>query len=314
MSNMKYYIGHTLDSDIRFKASSGGIGSYIIKYLLSSKEYGTSMTMVFNSKECKYEPKLIHSYEEYHNCGSVYQDIDVYEFIKNNINNIINGIIVTCMPCQVRKITKILTSYNIKHFIISLCCSGQTKVEGTWCLYKFLGLKRQEIKNIQYRGNGWPSGIQIELTNGKIIKRDNYSYPWNIIHSSFLFRPSRCLFCTYKTVPYSDINLADPWLIEYQTDTIGNSVIIANTSKGYKLIEELISNNLIKCIVSDEDTYIRSQKGTIEEKAKVKLHRKYYKFIKQLSQNKIYVNIVTFSAITMKIHTRIIQKLKEIIK
>ena len=30
MSNMKYYIGHTLDSDIRFKASSGGIGSYII--------------------------------------------------------------------------------------------------------------------------------------------------------------------------------------------------------------------------------------------------------------------------------------------
>lgn len=311
---MKYYIGYTLDSDIRFKASSGGIGSYMIKYLLSFKKYGTSMTMVFNSKECKYEPKLIYSYEEYHNCGSVYQDIDVFNFIKNNINNIINGIVVTCMPCQVRKIKIFLTKHDIKHFIISLCCSGQTKVEGTWCLYNFLGIKRSDVKNIQYRGNGWPSGIQIELTNGKVVKRDNYSFPWNVIQGSLLYRPSRCFFCTFKTVPYSDINLADPWLDEYQTDTIGNSMIIANTDEGRRLVDELIFNNQIKCVSSDEDTYLRSQKGTVEEKAMVKQHRMYYNFIKRLSLSRTYVKLVTFSPINMKMHNTIIRKLKSLIK
>ena len=176
-----YYIGYSTEPNIRYKASSGGVGTAIIKYLLSQPDYGTSMTFVFNSDKCVYEPKLIYSFNEYNNCGSVYQDTDTIGFIKDNIEQIEGGIVVTCMPCQVRAIRSILNSHNIKNFIISLCCSGQTTKEGTWLYYKYLGISKENVAHLQYRGNGWPSGIQITLKDGSIIKKENWTYPWTTI-------------------------------------------------------------------------------------------------------------------------------------
>ena len=115
---MIYYIGHSLDKDIRWLSSSGGIGSQIIHYLLESGEFGTSMTFVFNRNNCQYEPKLIYDFSEYNNCGSIYQDTDNVKFIKDSISKIRNGIVVTCMPCQVNAIKTILSRHNIKSFII----------------------------------------------------------------------------------------------------------------------------------------------------------------------------------------------------
>ena len=60
----KYYIGHTTDEKERHKASSGGIGSALIRYLLSLPEFGTGLTFVFNQKACHYDAKLIYSASE----------------------------------------------------------------------------------------------------------------------------------------------------------------------------------------------------------------------------------------------------------
>ena len=113
---MKYYIGYSTNTENRYRSSSGGIGSELIRYLMD-REYGTAMTFVFNKEECRYEPKLIFDYEDYNNCGSIYQDTDTIGFIKNNVNRIKNGIVITCMPCQVKPIRSILNRNNIKHFI-----------------------------------------------------------------------------------------------------------------------------------------------------------------------------------------------------
>lgn len=305
-----YYIGYSTEPNIRYKASSGGVGTAIIKYLLSQPDYGTSMTFVFNSDKCVYEPKLIYSFNEYNNCGSVYQDTDTIGFIKDNIEQIEGGIVVTCMPCQVRAIRSILNSHNIKNFIISLCCSGQTTKEGTWLYYKYLGISKENVAHLQYRGNGWPSGIQITLKDGSIIKKENWTYPWTTIHQSMLFRPKRCLFCPYKIVPYSDVNLADPWLKEYEVnDTIGNSCVIVNTVKGKKVFDALLSLDLVCCKKIDESTYVKSQKGTIESKSKVCEQKRFFKFIAKLSSSDVYRKIVTHSPKTLKRHNLFVRKI-----
>lgn len=164
---LAYYIGYSTDDLIRYKASSGGIGTSIIKYLLSTSEYDTSMTFVYDKEKCGYIPKLIYDFNEINICGSVYQDIDIFSFLKENISSIKNGIIVTCMPCQVQGIRSVLDRNNINNFIISFCCSGQTTLEGTWLCYRYMGIDKSQVINMQYRGNGWPSGIQIELFDGK---------------------------------------------------------------------------------------------------------------------------------------------------
>ena len=311
---LDYYIGHSTEKSIRYTSSSGGIGTAIIKYLLESNAYGTAMSFEFNPEECQYFPRLIHNYSEYNNCGSIYQDTDNIGFIRDNISNITNGIIVTCMPCQVRPIKSILERNNIKHFIISLCCSGQTTVQGTWLYYKLLGIDKNDVVYIRYRGDGWPSGIKIDLRNGDIIKKDNWTYPWTLMHESLLYRPKRCLYCSIKTSPDADVSLADPWLKEYiENDKIGNSVILCN-DEGGRVLKDMLLNNEIKLYDIDEDVYIKSQLGTIEIKSRSNQNKTFNKIVsKMLKEDGLYKKVATSSVTLMKIHIFIIGTLKRIL-
>ncbi len=313
-TGMNYYIGYSCDNTIRYIGSSGGIGTALIKYLLETKAYGTAMTFKFNTEECQYYPQLIYDYSDYNNCGSIYQDTDNIGFIKNNLKNIKNGIIVTCMPCQVSPIKNILDRNNIKHFIISLCCSGQTTVEGTWYYYKLLGVDKCDVVSIRYRGEGWPSGIRIELKNGDVIKKDNWTYPWTLMHESLLFRPKRCIYCTVKTSPKADVSLADPWLKEYIiNDRIGNTVALCNEC-GNRILKEMQLKNLVHLLNKDERDYIESQLGTIEIKSRSNQHKLYNKIVvKMLKKDGLYKNVVTSLVVLMKIHIIILGILKKLL-
>lgn len=312
---MHYYIGCTTDTELRYKASSGGLGSAIIKYLLSTGTFGTSMTFIFNRKECKYVPKLIYDFSDYNNCGSVYQDVDIIGFIKDNISSIKSDIVVTCMPCQVKAIRSILSKKGINCFIISLCCSGQTTVQGTWCYYRLLGINKDDVTCIQYRGNGWPSGIQIEMRDGTIIKRDNYTHPWTLMHESLLFRPQRCLACTFKSSKEADVTLADPWLKEYiGVDNIGNSVVICNQI-GYSVVNDMFEKSLLNLKEVDKDTYIMSQLGTIQIKSQANRYRAFNKLVSKMGKDgSLYKRVACSSVFMMKLHLKILAFMSIILK
>ncbi len=268
-----YFIGHVNNSEHRYKASSGGIGTMLQKHLLSTGQYGTSITFQFNADKCMYEAKLIHAAEEVNICGSVYQDIDIVRFISENIGQISNGIIVSCPPCQVSVIRNMLQKEGIPCFIISFCCSGQTTIEGTWKYYELLGIKKEYVANMQYRGNGWPSGIQIWLKDGRTVFRDNYTEPWKTLHASRLYQSKRCLSCILETSYKSDISLADPWLIEYlEKDKIGSTLFIINSSKGSAAIGALAKKNLVEYESIDFNCYYSAQRPNVEKRNRM-LHQ-----------------------------------------
>jgi coenzyme F420-reducing hydrogenase beta subunit len=310
---MKYYIGHSNEQEIRYRAASGGIGTSIIKYLMDSGKYGTSMTFIFNKSECKYEPKLIYDFSDYNNCGSIYQDTDNIGFIRENLENIKNGIIVTCMPCQVDAIKHMLSQKGIKCFVVSFSCSGQTTIEGTWLYYKLLGIDKNDVCNIQYRGNGWPSGIQISLKNGEIVRKDNYTYPWTLMHKSLLYRPKRCLFCGIKTNPHSDVSLADPWLPKYiGKDINGNTVVISN-SIGSSLLDEMVCKNLVALKEVNEEVFIESQLGTIETKKESVNHKSFNKLVAKMGrEGSFYKSLFTSSARMLNCHIKLMKKIRKI--
>lgn len=310
---LAYYIGYTTNENDRFKASSGGVGTAITRYLLNQQEYGTSITFIFNQQECRYEPRLIHSTEEINVCGSIYQDIDIAGFVRHNVDKIRDGIVLTCPPCQVTAVRQILSKACIKHFIISYCCSGQTTIEGTWKYYELIGVEKEDVVNMQYRGNGWPSGIQIWLKNGTKVYKDNYTEPWKSLHQTKLFRPKRCYFCKMDTGHTSDISLADPWLDYYKkNDYIGHTMFLINTEYGNKIIKKMNQSNLLEFVSITEDDYNIAQwnnilKKDISEKD-IKMRKKMYK----LNSNKIYRIIMSSSLHLLRLHLfieRVIRKI-----
>ena len=299
----KFYIGYSTDNNDREKVSSGGIGTTITRYLLDQHKYGTSITFAFDKKKCMYAPELIYTSNKINNCGSIYQDIDIFKFIKDNINNIKDGVIVTCLPCQVASIRKLLENQNIENFIISFSCSGQTTIEGTWCYYRLIGIKKEEIENMQYRGNGWPSGIQIWTRGGEKFFYPNYAEPWKTIHQSALFRPTRCHYCKKDTSWDADISLADPWLKSYiEKDNMGHTLFLINTQKGTNIFNDLVKQQKIKCKPSNYDEYAIAQRPNIGKELKILKEKQYIKKAIWLKSNNLYHQWATGSLSNMQKH------------
>ena len=283
-----YYIGHVNDVQHRLRASSGGIGTMLQKHLLSSGQYGTSITFRFNAEKCMYEAHLIHSAEEVNICGSIYQDIDIARFVREHMEEITNGIVVSCPPCQVSAIREMLGKEDIPCFVISFCCSGQTTIEGTWRYYKLLGIKKKNVVYMQYRGNGWPSGIQIWMKDGSRKFCMNYTEPWKTLHASKLYRPKRCFFCTFDTSRTADVSLADPWLEEYkQHDNEGSTLYLINTTEGLNAIQALEAADMLTHERTSDAMYRVAQSNNLAKYDRVHNQRKRLQRIQKLASNPV---------------------------
>ena len=306
-----YYIGFATDSSDRYKASSGGVGTALTRYLLSQPDYGTSLTFVFDEHLCMYVPKLIYSESEINVCGSVYQDIDLVRYVKDHVDEIKNGIVLSCSPCQVSAIKTILDRKKIKNFIISYCCSGQTTVEGTWCYYRLLGISKKDVANMQYRGNGWPSGIQIWLKDGSVIQKDNWTEPWVSIHRSGLFKPKRCLFCKFDLGYRADLTLADPWLERYiVNEKKGATLCILTSENGKKVFRDVLAMNKIDAIPSSYDEYAVAEEPNVHKELNLQAEKKYRKRMSRLVDSKLYRKMAARNRVSIAFHIRVLRTLK----
>ena len=110
---MKSYIGYSTNSDIRYKATSGGIGTTIIKWLFDNKLIGTSISFEFDPITLRYVPKIIHSFDEYQICGSIYHTclfrftlpnqghkINLWKIWSQSIHNRVNLLFATNTWCD----------------------------------------------------------------------------------------------------------------------------------------------------------------------------------------------------------------------
>lgn len=306
------FIGNAVDNEIRYTASSGGIITSVIQYLFESKWTGTYLGSTFDQINCRYVPKFIYSFEQYELTGSIYQDMDIVAFIKAHISEIKGRILVVCSPCQVKVIRHILNSAKIDSFIIDYFCSGQTIVEGTYFYYKALGIERNNVSLIRYRGKGWPNGIEITLKDGTVIKKDNYMEPWVTMHRSRLFTPKRCIYCHQVESVHADLSVGDPWLKEYlESDKIGNSLFIIHSKLGMEVISSMASINKINISHVDYELYVLSQKPSLLSKSNIKEEKDYFDMMLKISKKEWYYKWATSNVANMRKHiwfmTRIIR-------
>lgn len=311
----KVYIGHSRDANIRFKSSSGGITTVVVKYLFDIGYIQTFLDCRFNEDECRYEPCLTFDYKEYHHVGSVYQDMDLLKYVKQHFSDIKGRILIVCSPCLVKAMRSILKRHGIESIIIDYFCSGQTLIEGTYCYYKFMGIEKNEVVNIRYRGNGWPNGIEVNLRDGGRIYTDNYVEPWKTIHQSGLFRPRRCYYCKQLESKDADISVGDPWLKEYvDNDKEGNTLFIVHTDLGEKIVMALMRLELINANVVSNELFEESQSPTIQKKCSVNKEKSFYDFCLKLQTKNWYFNWAKKNFKNMQRHILLMQWVRKYFK
>lgn len=282
-------IGFSTISNTRYQATSGGVGSSILYYLFQTKRISSALAFRFNPQTLHYAPHIITSPKEYTPSGSIYHDINTVAFLKENLKHIKGSFACFTLPCQTSIIKNILSKNGIEHYIIELTCSSQQSFEATEYLLKRQHIPSSDVDKLQYRGNGWPSGINIRLKNGENISLPNNTSLWTRIFHSHLFIMPRCFSCPASRPLHADIQLADPWGIDSpHTETQGRTLCRIGSKKMANLLQEMSAKGVIFAEKRDEADYIRSQFGTIMRKTYNLKHRKITLWTKSMLTNKTY--------------------------
>lgn len=258
------YKGYSTDSDIRFNATSGGLITTLLIYLLDNKLIDGALVTKMNSDNyLETEPFIARTREEIISAmGSKYIPVSLNKILKT-IKNEKGEFAIVGLPCHIkgiRRVEKYDKDYRNKikyHF--GLFCFHYLNSDGVRYILKKMKIKEKNIKQIKFRGEGWPGGLIIYLKNGDVKHLKMLGTWWSEILGSYYFCPYSCIFCNDPTCEYSDLSFGDAYLKETKNDTIGTSVVISRTDTGEELLHDAMESNNIYLSKISKYKMIRSQ-------------------------------------------------------
>ncbi len=242
------YIGHSNETAVRYNSASGGVVSQLLIFALENNMIdGALVVRMRKDQPLESEVFIARTREEVLEAAkSKYCPVSTNEALVQVFKE--NGrFAVVGLPCHIhgiRKAQRVLKVFEERIVLhIGLMCSHTVNFKGTEFLLEKRGIQKDQVREISYRGKGWPGEMSIELEEGSSLSIP-YMGGWNAywsIFSFFLFTPLRCMTCPDLTNELADVSLGDAWLPELKLDRLGKSVIMARTRVGADLLKSISS-------------------------------------------------------------------------
>jgi coenzyme F420-reducing hydrogenase beta subunit len=245
----KVYAAYSLNEETRIKSTSGGLFSELASLVLDHQGYVAGA--IYNEKHqvehyiAKTKEELIKLRQSKYvqsDMGSVYKEI------KNLLQA--DKLVLFCgTPCQNAGLTCFLGEKYEKLILCDFICRGNASPKAYEAYLEMQRNKyKSQIKQVNFKNKtyGWSKcSILVTFENGEeyLETGDKDPYVSGYINTDYFFRPS-CFNCKYKKLPrVSDITLADFWGIgktrPYLDQDKGTSLVLINSDKGRKLLEEI---------------------------------------------------------------------------
>lgn len=245
------YFAHASDNDIRYHSASGGLVTALLIHALENGVIDAALVTRFSAENPLLPETIIAETREQiiAACGSKYCPTTIGTALREIVERE-GRFAVVGLPCQIHGIRKFeevnsrLQRKIILHF--GLFCANNNTFLGTEYLLRQNGICPEDVREIRYRGEGWPGKVCVTLCDNtrRIIPRGTTEKRWyrkaffsSAAHYDFMI--PRCLLCPDQTCELADISFGDPWLREFkQSERIGKSLLIVRTRIGTKLLTE----------------------------------------------------------------------------
>ncbi len=281
------YIGHAVDYEIRWKGSSGGIITALLKHCFETGFIDAAIVTGADPVNPLISKPLVAYNANDVNvvCGARYSPSPVNRCIREAMNS--RRIAVVGLPCHfesIVKAAKIFPELNRKIVLkLGLFCSHNLSVLATKFVCRHLRIPIEKISSLKYRGDGWPSGIRIQTLDGLKFYLPNQSSLWTAMFMAHIFTAPYCLLCTDHTSEFADISFGDAWLPEIiEKDNKGESIIISRTLAGEQLLSQLQKTNVLNISPLTTKKVIESQmwplyfkKALIDSRLKILANRRF---------------------------------------
>lgn len=285
-SYVSSHLGYSEDHDIRFKASSGGVITQALIYLIDN-DLVDAVVQIRACKDDQLNTKVVlsrNANDIIQSSGSRYCPasplINIEQIIKETPN------IRLCFvgkPCDITAITHLMElDSDVKKAIkykISFFCAGTPSRTGVLNVLSKLDIAKESLKSFDFRGNGWP-GKTIAKTSTD-TKELNYKNSWGKILGPTI--QNRCKICADGIGENADIVSADVWNSDDNgyplfTENDGQGLVLARTDLGHRLVGNMVDDSKLNVFDYDIENLKNVQPAQYERKGTV-LARSLAKFL-----------------------------------
>lgn len=278
--------GHSTDSDLNYKASSGGV---ITTLLIALLRYGL-VDAVLQVRQSPKDPTMTEPFlstteDEVLACmGSRYAPCSLFEHLHEYLSTG-KRLAIVGKPCDIAALNqyrKLYPEYTQNIFYtFSMMCMGLPSHNATRELVKYLGVSHNELNTVRYRGYGWPGMAMVETKDGT-RKECTYIQSWGaILGRDTMFR---CKLCPNGFGEFADVSCGDAWHCvngepSFKNDDVGRSFIFMRSEKGRELVQRVVEDGLLATETYDMREMQQIQQSQYQRKVNLLIRYIIYKLL-----------------------------------
>jgi coenzyme F420 hydrogenase subunit beta len=265
--------GSANDNSLRHHASSGGVLSALLLYLLDSK----TVDYVVQNRASETRPienatvESVSRDDIFQAAGSRYAPSSPLSKLDERLSRPGRFVFVG-KPCDVaglRAFARHDPRVDEKiPLMLSFFCAGVPSLRGTREILAKLHVREEDVERFQFRGDGWPGHATAWTRDGREA-RMSYADSWGGVlskHTQF-----RCKICPDGSGGFADIACADAWYSDEAgyplfEEEDGRSLIVSRTAKGEALVAAAIDKGYINAKTIDAGEIVKMQPSQARRK------------------------------------------------
>lgn len=257
------YLGWAVDAEVRSNASSGGVITACLCYLLEQGFVDAVMQVGPDTRDPLFsEVRFNGTVDEVKGCsGSRYVSCPALSRVSEAVSSG-RRFAAVGKPCDIRALRNLVNSderyAQTFPYLFSFFCAGLPSKNAVRRLDEQLNPEGKRVVAFRYRGNGWP-GYAAESFEGGGEARMTYDDSWGKILGRDL--EGYCRFCFDGLGEYADVSAGDAWhrLPNGKPDFTeheGRNVVFGRTEKGGELLRTMAELGLLHLENFDDWEYL----------------------------------------------------------
>jgi coenzyme F420 hydrogenase subunit beta len=231
--------GYCSDDEVRKKASSGGVITAILLYLIDNQLIDGVLQVGKDLAEPTRNSVYISMNRQdlIRNSGSRYSPSSLLVELPAALKRT-KKLAVVGKPCDIAGVKNYLENYPTYSekiaLTISFMCMGLPSHNVTQALLNQLNPNKEKITDFWYRGNGWPG--EMTVCTATETYSCSYESAWQQLGRA---TPFRCKICPDGFGEFADISAGDAWFCKnggpsFENENEGRSFVFIRTAIGQK--------------------------------------------------------------------------------
>jgi coenzyme F420 hydrogenase subunit beta len=262
------YEGWATDPEVRYHGSSGGVLSALSLYSLEQGGFSgvvhTGMDPSIPWLNANYVSRqrsevLAHAGSRYSPSApcaglrDVRADAGTHVFVGRPCDAAAVSALIRRDPGLPAKVGLVLTFF----------CAGTPSTRGTLDLLRQLGESETQVKELHYRGSGWPGSFRVVTGDEGRGMTLPYRESWSRLTA---YRTLRCNLCPDGLGRVSDIACGDAWQHFKDDGDPGRSLILVRTERGRAILAAAVRAGYVTIGKAEADDVLRAQPNLLDRR------------------------------------------------